>query len=65
MGEENQGLDPGLFKPGKNQGLDPGLLTTVNYTSGHQWRRQSPHYCNKMWKSFSLTIIYSMHSKFV
>ncbi len=34
MGEEIQGLDPGLLKLGKIQGLDPGLLMTVNTNSG-------------------------------
>jgi hypothetical protein len=34
MGEEIQGLDPGLLKLGKVQGLDPGLLMTVNTNSG-------------------------------
>ncbi len=34
MGEEIQGLDPGLLKPGKIQGLDPCLLTTENTNSG-------------------------------
>jgi hypothetical protein len=34
MGEEIQGLDPGLLKLGKIQGLDPGLLLTMNTNSG-------------------------------
>ncbi len=34
MGEEIQGLDPGLLKLGKIQGLDPPLLPTVNTNSG-------------------------------
>jgi hypothetical protein len=34
MGEEIQGLDPGLLKLRKIQGLDPGLLMTVNTNSG-------------------------------
>ncbi len=34
MGEEIQGLDPGLLQPGKIQGLDPCLLTTENTNSG-------------------------------
>jgi hypothetical protein len=34
MGEEIQGLDPGLLKLGKNQGLDLPLLPTVNTNSG-------------------------------
>ncbi len=34
MGEEIQGLAPGLFKLGKIQGLDPGLLLTMNTNSG-------------------------------
>jgi hypothetical protein len=34
MGEEIQGLDPGLLQPGKIQGLDPCLLTTKNTNSG-------------------------------
>jgi hypothetical protein len=34
MGEEIQGLDPGLLKLGKIQGLDPPLLSTVNTNSG-------------------------------
>ncbi len=33
MGEEIQGLDPGLLKLGKIQGLDPPLLPTVNTNS--------------------------------
>ncbi len=34
MGEEIQGLDPGLLKLGKIQGLDLRLLPTVNTNSG-------------------------------
>jgi hypothetical protein len=36
MGEEIQGLDPGLLKLGKIQGLDPRLLLTVNTSSGER-----------------------------
>jgi hypothetical protein len=36
MGEEIQGLDPGLLKLGKIQGLDLRLLMTVNTNSGLQ-----------------------------
>jgi hypothetical protein len=34
MGEEIQGLDPGLLKLGKIKGLDLPLLPTVNTNSG-------------------------------
>jgi hypothetical protein len=33
MGEEIQGLDPGLSKLGKIQGLDSGLFKTINTNS--------------------------------
>jgi hypothetical protein len=35
MGEEIQGLDPGLLKLGKIQGLDLRLLATMNTNSGY------------------------------
>ncbi len=38
MGEEIQGLDPGLLKLGKIQGLDPPRLPTVNTNSGRLGR---------------------------
>jgi hypothetical protein len=49
MGEEIQGLDPGLLKLGKIQGLDLRLLPTVNTNTGHKVTHYAHVYCGRQW----------------
>jgi hypothetical protein len=63
MGEEIQGLDPGLSKLGTIQGLDPGLLMNVNTNSGRLMFAAGRAYCFRYLLPSVVVLVFHEYSR--